>query len=87
MKYLIFGALSMAAMYASAGENVNVAQQNLPDEHYHYSDHLDIAKVVTDTVDDPTAQGVVTAHLVYLDSKGVEHKLAYLVEGENVSNG
>ncbi|WP_397453398.1 DUF2790 domain-containing protein [Pseudomonas sp. NA-150] len=87
MKYMIFAALSMTAMYASAGENVNVAQQNLPDEHYHYSQHLDIAKVVKDSVDDPTAQGVVSAHLVYLDSKGVEHNLAYLIQGETISNG
>jgi len=58
----------------------------LPIEHYSYGQDLDIAKVIE--METPAKVcGVVTTHMIYLDSKGQKHNLEYKVMGDGCSNG
>ena len=49
---------------------------------YHYGQHLDIARVISQTLPQ-TGCAVGEAQMVYLDSKGEQHTLTYLRQGEN----
>ena len=50
-------------------------------EHYHYGMHLDIAKVISQTLPQGCEAG--EARMVYLDSKGKQHTLIYQRTGED----
>ena len=66
-------------------DDVKVAEQ-IPVEHYNYSQHLDIAKVLSMS---PVADvcAVVPARMTYEDSQGHRHVLEYRVMGNGCSNG
>ncbi|HEY0290562.1 MAG TPA: DUF2790 domain-containing protein [Pseudomonas sp.] len=93
MKYLMFAALSLFSVFASANENVNGATdeaQAVPQAvEYDYSQKLDIAKVISMTSANDTANvcGVVAAHMIYVDSKGATHNLEYTRMGDGCQNG
>lgn len=57
-----------------------LAQAATP-EHYHYGMHLDIAKVISQTLPQGCETG--EARMIYLDSKGEQHTLIYLRTGED----
>lgn len=78
---LVLGSLCGAAM---AGE-ANVAEQ-IPVEQYSYSQHLDIARVISMS-EVPNVCEVVPARMTYEDSKGQTHILEYRVMGNGCSNG
>lgn len=73
---LIAGVFSAAAM----------ADEPLPVEHYSYSQHLDIAHVIS-TTEIANVCAVVPVRLTYEDSKGQKHILEYRVMGNGCSNG
>ncbi|MFN9527603.1 MAG: DUF2790 domain-containing protein [Pseudomonadaceae bacterium] len=50
-------------------------------EYYHYGMHLDIAKVISQTLPQGCEAG--EARMVYLDSKGEQHTLIYQRTGED----
>ena len=50
-------------------------------EHYHYGMHLDIAKVISQTLPQGCEAG--EARMVYLDSRGEQHTLIYQRTGED----
>lgn len=50
-------------------------------EQYHYGMHLDVAKVISQTLPQGCETG--EARMVYLDSKGEQHTLIYLRMGED----
>lgn len=91
MKYVIFAALSMFSVFASANGNVSAAgAQPVPQAvEYSYSQKLDIAKVLdmTSASDTATACGPVQAHMIYVDHKGVTHNMEYTVLGDGCQNG
>jgi hypothetical protein len=85
MKYALFAALSIFSAFASANGTVNDAAQPVPQSvQYNYSEHLDIAKVIsmTSADDAATACGPIAAHMVYVDHKGVTHNLQYTRLGD-----
>lgn len=87
MKTSLFAALMMVSMFASA--NGNVTNVTAPDvEQYTYSEHLDIDKVISMTTAQDTNKvcGLVEAHMVYVDHKGVTHDLEYTVEAYGCQN-
>ena len=49
---------------------------------YHYGQDLDVAKVVSQSLPQ-TGCAVGEAKMVYLDSKGEQHTVTYLRQGEN----
>ncbi|MHA6139512.1 DUF2790 domain-containing protein [Pseudomonas mohnii] len=75
----------MIASAAGSIENGAVAQV----EHYKYSQSLDIKKVISMTKDGQADSicGPVEAHMVYIDSKGVQHDLEYAVMGDGCQAG
>ncbi len=83
MKYVVLAALSMFSIFASASEAPATADTQ--SEVYNYSQDLDIAKVISISNVDPSANecGPELAHMVYVDSKGVRHDLQYTRMGEN----
>ncbi|WP_311970220.1 DUF2790 domain-containing protein [Pseudomonas baltica] len=92
MKYPLFAALSLFSVFAAAAEpasldrvTVNPAQPATVE--YNYSQHLDIAKVVSIKADDPDTCGTTNANMVYVDSKGVTHSLEYTRMGNGCQNG
>jgi hypothetical protein len=90
MKYALFAALSIFSAFASANSTVNASDASVPTAvEYNYSQHLDIAKVVSMTSANDTATecGPVEAHMVYVDSKGVTHNLEYTRLGDGCQNG
>ncbi|WP_060500679.1 DUF2790 domain-containing protein [Pseudomonas sp. NBRC 111133] len=78
---LVLGSLSGAAM---AGEAKDAEQ--IPVEQYSYSQHLDIARVISMS-EVPNVCEVVPARMTYEDSKGQKHILEYRVMGNGCSNG
>ena len=50
-------------------------------EHYHYGMHLDIARIISQTLPQGCETG--EARVVYLDSKGEQHTLIYQRIGED----
>jgi len=90
MKYALFAALSIFSAFVSANGNAaTVDDTAAPSVEYNYSQNLDIAKVVRMTAADNLATecGPVQAHMIYLDSKGVTHNLAYTRMGEGCQSG
>ncbi|MFK3798835.1 DUF2790 domain-containing protein [Pseudomonas sp. NPDC088444] len=89
MKYALFAALSIFSAFASANQAVNADAAAPPAVEYTYSQHLDIAKVIsmTSASDVSTACGPVESHMVYVDSKGVTHNLEYTRLGDGCQNG
>ncbi|MDE1168991.1 MAG: DUF2790 domain-containing protein [Pseudomonas sp.] len=86
MKALLVLALSTVCATAMADEVTTDAAQSTPVEYYNYSQHLDIAKVVSMT-EIPNVCEVVPARMTYLDSTGQKHILEYKVMGNGCSNG
>ncbi|UQB78768.1 DUF2790 domain-containing protein [Pseudomonas shirazica] len=78
---LVLGSLCSAAM---AGEAKDAEQ--IPVEQYSYSQHLDIARVISMS-EVPNVCEVVPARMTYEDSKGQKHILEYRVMGNGCSNG
>ncbi|AEJ14374.1 conserved hypothetical protein [Pseudomonas putida S16] len=78
---LVLGSLCGAAM---AGEAKDAEQ--IPVEQYSYSQHLDIARVISMS-EVPNVCEVVPARMTYEDSKGQKHILEYRVMGNGCSNG
>ncbi|MCI0912661.1 MULTISPECIES: DUF2790 domain-containing protein [Pseudomonas] len=78
---LVLGGLCSAAI---AGEAKDVEQ--IPVEQYSYSQHLDIARVISMS-EVPNVCEVVPARMTYEDSKGQKHILEYRVMGNGCSNG
>lgn len=87
MKTAIFATLMIVSAFVSANDNVtNVTAPDV--EQYKYSEHLDIDKVISMTTADDTNEvcGLVQAHMVYIDHKGVTHELEYTVEAYGCQN-
>ncbi|MFI7859438.1 DUF2790 domain-containing protein [Pseudomonas promysalinigenes] len=78
---LVLGGLCSTAM---AGETSTVEQ--IPVEQYTYSQHLDIARVISMS-EVPNVCEVVPARMTYEDSNGHKHILEYRVMGNGCSNG
>lgn len=87
MKYLTLAALMAVSGFAAANSKNN--EPNPAIEHVQPGVHLDISKVINMTSDAATSEhcGLVDAHMIYLDSKGVKHNLAYTLEGYGCQNG
>lgn len=83
--YALFAALSMFSIFASA--NDQLSQQPPAAVDYKYSQNLDVAKVIQISSDNDSACGPVKAHMLYLDSQGVEHNLQYTRIGDGCQNG
>ncbi|MFJ4453844.1 DUF2790 domain-containing protein [Pseudomonas sp. NPDC089392] len=78
---LILGALCNVAMATDVEQQVEQA----PVEQYSYSQHLDIARVISMS-EVPNVCQVVPARMTYEDSQGKEHVLEYRVMGNGCSN-
>ena len=92
----LFAAVSLFSVWASASNEIHsplsnglnsAAVSNLPVEHYNYSQDLDVAKVIQITTGNTNSCGPISAHMIYQDSKGVEHNLEYTRLGEGCENG
>ncbi|CAG8867787.1 hypothetical protein PS627_02606 [Pseudomonas fluorescens] len=79
---LVLGSLCSAAM----ADEVAQAAEQIPVEQYNYSQHLDIARVISMS-EVPNVCEVVPARMTYEDSKGQKHILEYRVMGNGCSNG
>lgn len=82
LQVLLLGSLFGVAMAA----NADSAEQQVPVEEYNYSQHLDIAHVLS-VSSVPNVCEVVPAQMVYEDSQGHTHVLEYRVMGNGCSNG
>lgn len=80
---LVLGSVCGAAM---AAEVANNDAEQIPVEQYSYSQHLDIAKVISMS-EIPNVCEVVPARMTYEDSQGQKHILEYRVMGNGCSNG
>jgi hypothetical protein len=85
MKALLVLALGGLCSAAMADEVANDVEQ-IPVEQYSYSQHLDIARVLSMS-EVPNVCEVVPARMTYEDSKGRKHILEYRVMGNGCSNG
>ncbi|NIF15934.1 DUF2790 domain-containing protein [Pantoea sp. Cy-639] len=84
MKALLVLALGGFCGAALAGEAKDAEQ--IPVEQYSYSQHLDIARVLSMS-EVPNVCEVVPARMTYEDSQGQKHILEYRVMGNGCSNG
>lgn len=80
---LVLGSVCGAAM---ADDLANNGAEQIPVEQYTYSQHLDIAKVISMS-EIPNVCEVVPARMTYEDSQGQKHILEYRVMGNGCSNG
>lgn len=92
MKYLVFAALSMLSVYASANNETHSPLGSSADSQpvavrYSYSQDLDIAKVIKISTPSVNSCGPVTAHMIYKDSQGVTHNMEYTRMGDGCENG
>ncbi len=78
---LVLGSLCSAAMADEAKD-----AEQIPVEQYSYSQHLDIARVISMS-EVPNVCEVVPARMTYEDSQGQKHILEYRVMGNGCSNG
>lgn len=81
MNYVLFAALSVFSVVATAGDAHNNAEHNQRTPaavKYNYSQTLDIAKVISLSSATSDECEPVQAHMIYLDSQGVRHNLEYL---------
>ena len=83
MKSLLVLLLGGLCSVALADESATQVEQ-IPVEHYRYSQHLDIARVVAMS-EIPNVCEVVPARMTYEDSQGHRHILEYLVMGNGCS--
>lgn len=81
---LAMGGFCTSAFATQSSETAT--NSNLPVEHYSYSTHLDINKVLSNTPPTDSCD-VGNARMDYLDSKGKEHILKYLVMGGGCTGG
>ncbi|EKT4468916.1 DUF2790 domain-containing protein [Pseudomonas putida] len=79
---LVLGGLCSAAMADDVAKDV----EQIPVEQYSYSQHLDIARVLSMS-EVPNVCEVVPARMTYEDSQGQKHILEYRVMGNGCSNG
>ena len=86
MKALLVLALGSFCAAAIADEVANSTAEQIPVEQYSYSQHLDIAKVISMS-EIPNVCEVVPARMTYEDSQGQKHILEYRVMGNGCSNG
>ncbi|TDF77570.1 DUF2790 domain-containing protein [Pseudomonas sp. H9] len=86
MKALLALALGSVCSVALADEVANGDAEQIPVEQYSYSQHLDIAKVISMS-EVPNVCEVVPARMTYEDSQGQRHILEYRVMGNGCSNG
>jgi hypothetical protein len=86
MKALLVLVLGSVCASAMADELVNTSAEQIPVEQYSYSQHLDIAKVLSMS-EVPNVCEVVPARMTYEDSQGHKHILEYRVMGNGCSNG
>ncbi|CAK9890615.1 hypothetical protein PS652_03464 [Pseudomonas fluorescens] len=86
MKALLVLALGSLCSAAMADEVANGGAEQIPVEQYSYSQHLDIAKVISMS-EVPNVCEVVPARMTYEDSQGKRHVLEYRVMGNGCSNG
>lgn len=77
----MLGALCNVAMATDVEQHVEQA----PVEQYSYSQHLDIARVISMSAVPDVCQ-VVPARMTYEDSQGKQHVLEYRVMGNGCSN-
>lgn len=85
MKALIALMLASACTTVMAEETSTARNETLPVEPYNYSQHLDIAKVISMS-DIPSVCEVVPARMTYEDSHGQRHIMEYRVMGNGCSN-
>ncbi|PSS50758.1 DUF2790 domain-containing protein [Pseudomonas sp. BBP2017] len=86
MKALLVLALGSLCSVAIADEVASSGAEQIPVEQYSYSQHLDIAKVISMS-EVPNVCEVVPARMTYEDSQGQRHILEYHVMGNGCSNG
>ncbi|WP_312932454.1 DUF2790 domain-containing protein [Pseudomonas sp.] len=87
MKYLLALALALGSVCGMAmADDATEQAQATPIEAYNYSQHLDIAHIVSIS-DVPNVCAVVPARMTYDDSQGHRHVLEYRVMGNGCSNG
>ncbi|MDR0277849.1 MAG: DUF2790 domain-containing protein [Paucimonas sp.] len=86
MKALLVLALASVCASAMADDIANTNAEQIPVEQYTYSQHLDIAKVLSMS-EIPNVCEVVPARMTYEDSQGRKHILEYRVMGNGCSNG
>ncbi|EKT4522860.1 DUF2790 domain-containing protein [Pseudomonas juntendi] len=79
---LVLGGFCSAAM----ADDVAKDAEQIPVEQYSYSQHLDIARVLSMS-EVPNVCEVVPARMTYEDSQGQKHILEYRVMGNGCSNG
>ncbi|MBA1187518.1 DUF2790 domain-containing protein [Pseudomonas entomophila] len=85
MKALLVLMLSGVCAAAMADEAPTTTGQ-IPVEHYHYNEPLDIARVLSMSPI-PNVCAVVPTRMTYEDSGGHRHVLEYQVMGNGCSNG
>lgn len=89
MKYLLFAALSLVSVLASAHDQTNSQSAAVQDTQYDYTHDLDIAKIVRISNANGVSNdcGPLKAQLEYVDSKGVSHTLEYTRLGDECEKG
>lgn len=90
MKYVLFAALSMFSLFASANDSAaSVSAASAQDTQYDYTHDLDIAKIVRISNANAAGSecGPLKAQMEYVDSKGVSHKLEYTRLGDDCEKG
>jgi hypothetical protein len=86
MKALLILALLGSSSIALADEATTGVAQKTSVEPYEYSQHPDIAHVIS-TSAVPNVCAVVPARLTYEDSQGKRHIMEYHIMGNGCSNG
>jgi Protein of unknown function (DUF2790) len=82
---LLFLLMGVSAV-SMAGELQDTAPQQASVEHYSYGAKLDIANVKSLT-NVSSVCGTAPVDMTYLDSKGQQHTVEYLVVGGGCANG
>ena len=77
----IFALLSSVATTVAYADQGNQQPTPAAVEQYHYGMHLDVAKVISQTLPQGCETG--EARMVYLDSKGEQHTLIYQRLGDD----
>lgn len=78
---LVFGGLSSTAMANEVAQDF----KQPPVERYNYSQHLDIARVIS-VSEVPDVRELVPARMIYEDSKGQRHTLEYTAMGKGLTD-
>lgn len=86
MKALLVLALGTLCSTAALADDLANNAKQIPVEQYNYSQHLDIARVISMSAV-PNICEVVPARMTYEDSQGQQHILEYRVMGNGCSNG